>query len=88
MCCFVFEMFLFLCGKGKSVFLFKLGIGNERWFQGIDSVESPIADMKGRGGGWEEKLSELSIRNMKVEVAPVLSEPQGGSPSRLHGHFP
>lgn len=73
LCCFVFEMFLFLWRKGKSVFQFKLGTGSEWWFQGIATAEGPMADMKGRDGGEEEKLSELSIKNIKAEVAPVLS---------------
>lgn len=77
LCCFVFEMFPFLWGKGKSVFLFELGTGSEWWFQGIASAERPMVDMKGRDGGEEEKLSELSVKNIKVEVRLCLANHRG-----------
>lgn len=69
LCCLVFEMFLW--GKQRSVFLFKVGTGNVPTAQ--PSAEGPMADMKGKDGWAEEKLYELLVKNIKVEVAPVLS---------------
>lgn len=57
------------------MFLLKLGTGSGWWFQGIASTERPMADMKGRDGGEEEKLSEFSVKNLEVDVVPVLSYP-------------
>lgn len=55
------------------MFLLTLGTGSEGWFQGIARTERPMADIKGKDGGEEKKLSELPIKNIKVEVVPVLS---------------